>query len=350
MKIAGRVKNLKVSGVSFSSNNKLSRCEQQYAYNYEEKLQLKRKKVGLFRGDLGHQLVEAHYTRPGPGWEAKFDELKSERWDKLFDEEKEDYGMDFMESLHDLMEHYADHWASWDADWKVLDVEKDFEIMTKNGWPIRWKADLLIEETIKASTARRIKGHEATRNILVEHKFKKAIPTSEERILQPQVHSYAWLLGKKGIVVDSILWDYIRTEPVPRPKINKDGSLSIRQINTDQRGYLKSLREAGITPQTEEDTIGLDNKLKTLPETLSLERVANSVNLRMGERFVRDWVERARRAESIKRPLRSWNRNCKFDCDFYLLCQADMRGDTDRNLIIIKNYEKKPDRIKEELK
>lgn len=337
-----------VKGVSFSSDRKLARCEQQYSYNYEEKLQLKRKKVGLFRGDLGHQLVEAHYTRPGPGWRAKFQELVDSRWTPLFDEEKADYGIDFMQDLYELMEHYESHWAEDDANWTVLHVEKDFEIMTKIGFPIRWKADLVVEDSRRVSSIRRIKGHEQKRKILVEHKFKKAIPDSEERILQPQVHAYAFLLSKVGIHVDTILWDYVRTEPVPRPRINQDGNLSVRKINTDQRGYLQSLRDANIEATTPDELIGLQNKLDTLPETLSLERVPNSVNLKMGEQFVKDWVERARRAQSIKRPLRNWNRNCKFDCDFYLLCQADMRQDTDRNLIIMKNYE--PKKRREELK
>jgi len=317
----------------------------QYSYNYEEKLQLKRKKVGLFRGDLGHQLVQAHYTRPGDGWRPKYEELVKTRWDPLFDEEKEDYGFDFMEVLKDLMEHYEEHWQSYDKDWTILHVEKDFEIVTKHGWPVRWKADLIVQDEIRATTARRIKGHGQKRTLLVEHKFKKAIPSSEERILQPQVHGYAWLLSKKGIPIDSILWDYIRTEPVPRPKILKDGGLSIRKLNTDQRGYRKSLEEAEL-----EASQGLEDYIKNLPETLSLERVPNTVNLKMGENFVRDWVERALRAEKTVRPLRSWGRNCKFDCDYFTLCQADMRGDTDRNLVILKSYEKKPKRVKEELK
>lgn len=343
-----------VKGISFSSDRKLARCEQQYSYRYEEKIQLKRKKVGLFRGDLGHQLVEAHYTRVNgvshPGWRTKFEELQKTRWDNLFDEEKEDYGLDFMTGLYDLMEHYESHWTDYDKDWEIVHVEKDFQINTKYGWPIRWKADLVVKERLRTSTARRIKGHEQYRTVLVEHKFKKKIPEAEERILQPQVHSYAWLLGKKGIKIDTILWDYIRTEPVPRPKINKDGSLSIRQISTDRRGYLKSLSEAGIVARTTDEAIGLQNKLETLPETLSLERIQNSVNLKMGEDFVRDWVDRALRAEKIERPLRNWNADCKFDCDYYMLCQVDMLKNTDRNLVILKSYESRQGKPEEALK
>jgi hypothetical protein len=330
---------MKVSGISFSSDKKLSRCEQMYSYRYDEKLVAKVKKVGLFRGDLGHQLVQAHYTRPGAGWRVKFDQLKNQRWDKLFDEEKEDYGEDFMDILYELMEHYEEHWRDYDKDWRIKVVEKEYELNTKFGFPVRWKTDLIVEEIIRVSTARRIKGHEQFKTLLVEHKFKKNIPTVEDRILQPQVHSYAWLLSKVGINIDTILWDYVRTEPVPRPKIKKDGDLSVRRITTDQRGYLKSLKEAGIEAKTPDEIQGLQNKLETLPLTLSLERVQNSVNLRLGQNFVKDWVERALRAQKLNRPLRNWRYDCKFDCDYYTLCQVDMRGDTDRKLVIIKGYE-----------
>lgn len=336
-----------VKGISYSSDKKLARCEMQYHYNYEEKLQLKRKKVGLFRGDLGHQLVEAHFTKSGPGWRQKFDELKTSRWDKIFDEEKEEYGIDFMESLYNLMEHYEEHWDAWDKNWTVIGVEQEHSIMTKHGWPIRWKVDLLVEEPIKTNSVRRIKGHDQKRIILVEHKFKKKIPEVEERLLQPQVHSYAWLLSKKGITVDTILWDYIRTEPVPRPMIKKNGELSERKISTDQRGYLQSLKDAGIVAKTPEEIIGLENKLKELPETLSLERVTNSVNLKMGQEFVKDWVERALRAQNNTRPLRNWTYECKFDCDFFLLCQCDMMGQRDRDSLIKINYESKPSKSEE---
>lgn len=335
-----------VKSCSFSSDKKLARCEAQFDYRYGQGLQKKIKPIGLYRGDWGHQLLEARY-RDGD-WKKHFKKLKK-TWDKLFDEEKEFYGLGFPQAVYDLLEHYDEYWSGWEKNWKILHIEKRFELKTKWGFPLRWQADLIVEETIPASTKRRIRGHGKKINVLVETKFKKSIPDSSERILQPQVHGYAFLLGKVGIKVESILWNYIRTEPVPRPKILKDGSLSERQINTDRPGYLKSLAEAGITAETANDWIGIQNKLKTLPETLALERITNSVNFPMGEQFVRDWVERHRRALGIERPLRSWNRNCKWDCDYYNLCQVDMLGQTDRNLVILRDFttrETRPEELK----
>lgn len=328
---------MRVKGCSFSSDKKLSRCEMQFHYNYEENLRKKVKKEGLFRGALIHDLLRAKYS--GGDWKKTFLLWKKQVWNKLFDEEKEMYGLDFPTALRELLEHYFEHWETWDSQWEILHCEEKFSLPTNFGFSVKWICDLIVRDKEDGAI------------VLVETKAKKNIPESDERILQPQVHGYAWLCSKVGIKIDRILWNYLRTSPVPRPKINKDGSLSIRQINTDQRGYLRSLQEAGIHPQDEQEQQALQEKLDSLPITLSLERVTNSVNLAMGQQFVRDWVERHRRAQQIKRPLRTFisgPRGCKSDCDYYNLCMADMRGDVNRDLIIKKDFTTKQE--EEELK
>jgi hypothetical protein len=294
-----------------------------FSYRYDQRLKPRIKSKGLYMGDWVHQLLEEHYH--GRDWEKKFAELKK-GWDKLFDEEREHYEeKGFTPPLvFNLMSHYIEHWEADEKKWKLLEVEKAYAIKTKFGFPVRWKSDLLIQDGKSIA--------------LVETKAKKKIPESDERILSGQVHAYCYLLLKvAGIKVDKIIWNYIRTEPVPKPKILKSGSLSERKINTDRRTYLLALKEAKIHPKGEE-IVGLENFLKSLPDTLSLERVTNTVNLKVGELFVRDWVERHRRAQSIKRPLRTFVRNCKWDCDYYGLCLADMKGDVDREMIIKKDF------------
>jgi len=150
------------------------------------------------------------------------------------------------------------------------------------------------------------------------------------------VHSYAYLLRRVGIDIKFIIWNYLRTTRVPSPTLNKDGSISKRKINTDRRTYERFLKENKIHPKGDE-VIGVENKLESLPETLSLLRVRNSVNLKVGEMFVREWLERARRAQAITRPLRTFNRNCSWDCDYYELCQIDMLG-RDRETHIKQNF------------
>lgn len=313
---------MKVTSVSYSSDKKLVRCDQQYSYRYDDGLKPRVKKEGLFRGNIIHDLLEAH--RRNLDWEKKLKEIKKTKYDPLFDEEKEILGENFLPHIEDLFGHYVDHWEIENKRWKIIHIEKMFSINTRFGFPIRWKADLIVKEG-KAT-------------VLVENKNKKKIPEPEERILAPQPHGYCFLFQKIGINIDTILWDYIRTEPVPRPQINKDGSLSKRKIQTDQRGYLLSLKEAGIKAESEEDIIGLQNHLDTLPETLSLLRVRNTPNLRVGELYIRDWIDRAIRARETKRPTRNWDRSCKWGCDYFNLCQIDMTGKGSRDIEIKKNF------------
>lgn len=315
---------MRVSGISFSSDRKLKRCELQYSYRYDEKLKPRIKSKGLFTGDWLHQLYQAHYLKQD--WKKAFKKIKAEMWDKLFDEEKERYEEKGFtpEIAYSLMDHYVEHWAEQESAWKILHVEKDYEIVTKAGFPVRFKTDLIFQEK--------------NRLVLLETKNKKEIPDPAERILEPQVHTYCYLLSKVGIKIDRILWNYIRTSPVPRPQILKNGGLSKRKINTDRRGYLLSLKEAGIHPKTEDERLGIENHLASLPETLSLDRVYNVPNLKVGEMFVRDWYQRAKRAMLITRPTRNWSADCKWDCDYMGLCQADMLGKPDRNAIIKKDF------------
>ena len=309
-----------VKSCSFSSDKRLARCEKQYDYRAGERLKPKLKKEGLWRGDWLHQLYEAYYR--GQDWEKKHIEIRKAKWDKLFDEEKEMYGEDFPKHIISLMRHYVDHWGPNDSKWKIVSIEQAHELMTVWGFPVRWKSDLIVKE----------KGL----NILVETKNKKEIPDSKERILAPQVHSYCWLLSQVGIKIDRILWNYIRTEPIPMPKLNKDGTISKAKINTDRRHYRQFLKENRIHPKGEE-VIGIENILENLPETLALERVYNIPNLKLGEKFVRDWVERHRRARLIKRPLRHFARDCAWMCDYYELCQIDLLG-KDRETFIKNNF------------
>jgi hypothetical protein len=315
---------VKVKTVSFSSDRKLVRCEQQYSYRYDEGLKPRVKSKGLYMGAVLHDLIETH-RRKGD-WKKVFASFQKQ-WNSLFDEEREMYEEKGMtpEHVKNLFTHYTEHWADEDAEWKPLFVEQEFRLPTKYGITIIFKADYIAQR----------KGVIA----LFENKNKGDIPESEERMLAPQPHSYAFLLSKlpQPVHVSKVIWDYIRTEKVPSPQLLKNGTISKRKINTDQRTYLKFLKESGIQLQGDE-AIGVQKYVDSLPETLTLARVSNSVNLKVGEMFVRDWIRRALRAREIDKPTRNWSRDCRWICDYRKLCMADMLGTPDRNTIISRDF------------
>lgn len=316
---------MEVRSVSYSSDKTLARCEMMYHYRYERRLKPRVKKVGLYRGDWMHKLLE--YYRRNHKWKSEFKRIKAKMWDNLFDEEREDYGNDFPALTAELFSHYVEYWAEEDKRYELVSLEQLFEMETKAGFPIKWKMDAIYKDLDNGEM------------LLFENKNKKAIPDSEERLLQPQPHTYAYLYEKlTGTRISRIVWDYIRTKPVPRPKVNKNGNLSIRKVDTDQRGYLLSLSEAGIHPTDSEEWQAIKAHVDSLPPTLSLERVKNQVNYKLGQRFATEWIERARRAQDIKKPLLTYTKDCKWDCDYYNLCQSDMRGGRDSEMIIKKDF------------
>lgn len=307
---------MRVYSVSYSSDKTLARCEMQYHLKYEQNLRPRLKKQGIWRGEWMHELQAAHYrmiSGQKTSWKVRFEEMKSGLWNKLFDEEKEMYGEDFPDVIYGLMEHYVEHWKG-DKRWKIEHIEKKFSLDTKFGFPVRMIGDLIVMD--------------GKHRVLVETKNKKDIPESNERIMAPQVHGYCYLLERLGFHIDRILWNYVRTTKVSEPKINKDGSISKRKIDTDRRTYLRVMNENGI-----EITKGLEDYIDSLPETLSLKRISNSPNLLVGESFVRDWINRGRRAQGIKNPIRNFTRSCGWECDFYELCQKQLLREPTANYI-----------------
>jgi len=314
---------MNIFSVSYSSDKCLSRCEQQWFYKYQEGLRPKTKDIGLYKGDWLHKLLKVHHL--GGDWKKAFIALKRKLWTPLFDEEKEFYGEDFLPQVRDLMEHYAEHWAEQNSKWKPILIEEKISIPTKFGFPVNFIVDM-VAQTGKYK-------------LLVETKTGKNIPDAKVRIFNVQPHSYCYLLQRKGIKIDQIVWDYIKTEMIAAPQVRQDGRLSERQIDTDRRTVLKVLKENKIP---EADYKGL---LDSLPKTKTLERHISTPNLKIGELFVRDWIERARRVQKISRPTRNFNKNCSFDCDFYKhpLCLLDMEGKQDRNLFIKQHFVKRGD-------
>lgn len=309
-----------IYSISYSSDKTLSRCEQQFTYKYTEGLKPKRKALALFKGDWLHEIFKAHYQ--GEGWVRKFNQLVKERWDPLFDEEKEYYGEDFPESVKELVGLHMEFYEKLDKKWKIVRCEEKMSVPTKFGFPINFIIDLIVKE--------------GKYTILVERKSHKNIPDARVRLFNVQPHSYCYLLQKaQGIKIDQILWDYLKTEPVTAPKVNKDGTLSSRQIETDQLTVRKVLKAHNIPEKDYKDL------LKSLPKSLSLERYRATPNLKVGEIFIRDWVERRMRFEKRKRITRRFVKDCGWDCDFYELCMMDMEGKRDRNIYIKKHFDKR---------
>ena len=309
-----------IDRVSFTHHRTLERCEQKFSYRYEEGLKPKTKRLPLYKGSWVHQLLEA--LNKGKDWKKLHAKIKREQWNKLFDEEKEIYGEETPNEVFKLLSHYEDHYAK-QRKWNIWEVEKYYSFPTNVGLSVVMKVDMLIK------LARNAIG-------LVETKTHKKLPSAKDRFLHPQAHSYAFILKKLGVPIQRIIFNYIRTEPVPSPRMLKKGKLSERKIETDKPTFLAALKKYRLNPTK------FKKRLKDLPDTVVLQRKEVSPNFRIGKHFVTQWI--VRRMEYIKarksrKPLLSFNHQCTWDCEYYDLCIIDMLG-RDRKAIIKIKYEK----------
>ena len=307
--------------VSFTHHKTLERCERKFSYRYEEGLKPKTKRLPLYRGSWVHQLLEA--LNKGKDWKKLHAKIKREQWNKLFDEEKEIYGEETPNEVFKLLSHYEDYYSK-QKKWKIWAVEKYYSITTKAGqMTVVMKVDMLINL-----------GKDAIG--LVETKTHKKLPDAKDRFLHPQAHAYAFILKTLKIPIQRIIFNYIRTEPVPAPALLKNGELSERKIQTDKPTFLAALKKYKLNP------IKFKKRLNKLPDTVVLQRKAVSPNFKVGKYFVTQWI--IRRMEYIKarkrrEPTLSFNHQCTWDCEYYDLCIIDTLG-RDRNAIIKIKFDK----------
>jgi hypothetical protein len=219
--------------VTHSMLKSMGRCPRQTMYKYYERLKPKRQNVHLKRGVWVHELLEQHYL--GNDWHIRHTEL-TEKFDELFDEEKEMLG-DLPGEIGHIMQAYFWHYRD-DVDWEVLETEFTLETELPDGTLYRARVDNLVETPYGL--------------YIVDHKSHKSLPNSNFRLLDRQSALYIWAAKKMGIDVQGFIWNYIKWYPPKGIKFNKDGSMSKRQGDMDYPTAYRSIREQGYDPKSPE--------------------------------------------------------------------------------------------------
>lgn len=180
------------------------RCPKQAEYKYVERLKPRVLGRPLRLGTWMHELQEAKST--GQDWRDKHQELIDTRWNKLFDEEKEDIG-DLPGHCKRLMESYE--WYYKADEWIFHEVEFVLEAELPDGSIYRGKIDALIENQFGLW--------------IVDRKWHKSLPNTDYRILDSQSALYVWAAKKNKIPVLGHIWDYGRSKPPTWPDMLKSG-------------------------------------------------------------------------------------------------------------------------------
>ena len=296
--------------VSWSKIKLWRRCPKAYDYKHNQRLVRRKKAAPLLRGEIVGAMLDARAVKKDP-WEVLA--TYAEKYKALFREEREMYG-DLIEDLTRIMQGYFDTYEDDDLEYEGVE---EFVATDLTG-DIRF-VGYIDKIAIDKKTKRRW---------ILDHKSHKNIPGDEQRAsdLQLVFYIWAWNRWNKSRPVDGILWDYIRTKPPAIPEVLKNGTLSKREnIDTTYAIYRDEVLKQGLKLADYKDIL---ESLKKRGSEKFYKRVKlPSPPQSMVESVVEDARQTAVMIARLSKSFtpRNLTRDCSF-CEYYQLCQAELRG------------------------
>lgn len=302
------------------SEAKLHRyCRKAHDYKYRQRLAPKRPAMPLLRGNIGHAMLDAKAAadlklrRPKAQKDPERVLLLAEKdYNKLFAEEKEKHG----DVIGDLRRIFAGYWRRWnDEPLKVLGTEEEIETDLGGGYTFLGYIDKRYQE-LKTGL-----------RWLTDHKFKKKIPGPDDRFSDFQLVAYSWAWNREhpGDKVDGVMWDYLRSKAPTVPETLVRGGLTKRKdIDTDEHTYRAEIDRLQLDPGEYKEILGI---LAAKPNTFFARYKLPHPSKHMVDEVVKDLKTEAVLIHRLgtAQITRNMSYACP-RCDFFKLCQAELRG------------------------
>lgn len=307
------------------SNSKIKTwrsCKMKYNYKYVEKLRPRKKASPLVRGTIIHSMLEANIGGKDP---LKVWEEAKKTYAHMFREEREVYDQ-MMEDIRLLMTSYFQYYEDDPLTYvehKGKKTEYYFEVDLT-------PAIQLIGYIDSVATKDGL-------NWLVEHKSHKEIPKGDLKYSDIQGALYAYAMPLTGLPKpDGVCWDYIRMKSPTIPELLKNGQLSKKaNIDTLWPVYREQIRKNGLKLSDYKD---MKELLQRKYDDFFIRKYL-PLNKTILKNLVEDAVTTAReiKRKAGKDKTRNIEKHCEW-CDYYNLCQADLRG-LDTKFIKKTNFE-----------
>ena len=315
--------------VSHSKIQTARRCMRKYNFKYIESIQPKKKAAPLFRGTILHEMVEARARNKDP---YVISRKYAREHRALFREEREMYGETFMEDIERIFAGYARAWGDEKLKYEYIEAEVNGVLPGTDVTMVGY-----IDKIVRDKNNRRW---------LMDHKSCKNIPEEAQRFSDLQLVQYYYLWNKQNPkeLIDGIIWDYLRTKPPTVPETLKNGELTKRaNIDTDFYTYSNELRRSNLDPRPYEDILFNLKKRGSMDffQRISLPAPPKE----MVKSVVQDAADTAEFIVAFGKTVKTRNmtKNCSFDCDYYRLCHAEVRG-LDADFVRKADFEeRKPD-------
>ena len=307
---------------SASKVARIRRCKHAFYYSDILELQRKYQSIAPTRGKLLHDCLQQHYS--GKDWTLPIKELKLE-WDKMFDEEKEEWG-NLPQELYRIMRGYLLAYKNVDAKYKTLATEVYFEMPIGSHTYIGY-IDWIYEDEQGVW--------------IVDHKTVKSIPSELELYMDMQTLLYydacrndpnlvKLLDGKK---LAGVVFNHLRTKAPREPSVLKSGSISKAACDTDVATYFETVRKNGLNIDDYKDMV---DKLKgnvffkrtRIPVsdiTLSILKGEISASLDDVDRY-KTLYEKYGEKCKMYFPRTTMKQRCSWDCEFFQLCTSELAG------------------------
>lgn len=315
--------------VGYSMVKSFRRCPKQYDFKYNRNLQRKRPIAPLIRGTILHEMLNARALRAMKQKAQMPMQILGQyeqKYGQLFREEREEYGENFVNDIGRVWMNYERKYV--DDGWKFLASEEEIKTELDEGLIYRGHLDKRISWN--------------GRLWIVDHKSHKNIPDEEQRFNNYQILLYLWAYNREAAKAercDGLIWDYLRTKPptIPQPLVK--GGLSVAQNqDTDWDTYVTELRRLKLDPKPYQ---GFLDGLKKRSSTRFFLRVPlPEPSKEMTNSVVRDFRTTALQMRDAKDFPRYMDRTCSWQCEYYRLCAAQLRG-LDHKFIEKTDFEEK---------
>jgi hypothetical protein len=300
---------------SYSEVKLYRKCPKAHDYRYYQRLQRKRKPLGLMRGSILHDMLDAQY-KVSKGQKNTLTpdgilEQYAEEHKDYFAEELEEYG-DIIGDCRTIFNNYQTHYENDPLTYE----ESEAFVATDLAADLR-----LIGYLDKVAV------DQNGRRWIVDHKFMKSIPSENELMVEIQLLIYVWAWNRwnPDKPIDGVCWDFIRAKTPTVPAVLKSGELSMaKNIDTTYETYLQAIHDNDLD---EEDYEGILERLKDKADTFHKRHYFPLPNKTMMDTIIKDFRDTAVTIQYMKGVCpRAPNKfNC-MTCDFKELCEAEIRG------------------------
>ena len=331
--------------LSASKVARYRRCMKSYYYSYIKGLQRTKRSIAPMRGTIIHDCLKEHYS--GRDWTKPIADLKIE-WDKLFDEERAEWG-DLPKEVYRIMRGYLLAYKAADAKIKTLATEVEFSIPINGGAVENGEYVGFIDWI-----------YEDDRGVWIcDHKTVKTLPSEQELYMDMQTLLYydacrydknlvKLLEGKK---LAGVVFNHIRTKAPKEPQVLKSGGISKAACDTDVATYFETVRKAGLDVNDYKDMVDKlrgnvffrRTRIPVSEYTIMILRKELETTLRHITNF--ETIYEAF-PEDTMFPRTLLKGRCGWDCEFSKLCFAELAG-MNTSTLIAEEYESRSKRGEE---